>query len=287
MQKLDAINWFPGHMAKAYRLIRAHLPLVDAVLELVDARAPLASKSPYFEQLLAKKPRIIILTKSDLADPHKTALFKRHLSSEFHAPVVELHSNTEPIKQLGVVIRSLLSKKQQSNLQRGMRGRTLKLMVIGIPNVGKSTLINRCARGSKAKVENRPGVTKSKQWIRLEGQLELLDTPGVLWPKFEEKMIGVKLALIGSIKEELLDTTGLAIELLRILISEYPELLSSRYKLSAADIQIPPVALLKTIGEKRNVLMKAGEIDIERVGFLVLKEFRMGAIGGITLDTPE
>ncbi|MDR2817127.1 MAG: ribosome biogenesis GTPase YlqF [Oscillospiraceae bacterium] len=285
MHKTDSINWFPGHMAKAYRLVKLNLSRVDGVIELLDARAPVSSKSPQIEKVLAGKPRIILLNKSDLADPGKTEFFKTYLGDRFKVNVVALDSSqNDAWKRVLGPIELMLSSKSCDNKRKGMFGRTLKLMVLGIPNVGKSTLINRCAHNKKAKVENRPGVTRSEQWVALAEGIELLDTPGVLWPKFEERLIGINLALIGSVKESILDLTGLALELLERLKKGYPACLQRRYALDEKALEKDPFGLLCDIGVRRRMLMRFGEVDIERTARMLLSEFRAGLIGKITLD---
>ncbi|MDR1260781.1 MAG: ribosome biogenesis GTPase YlqF [Oscillospiraceae bacterium] len=287
-QNTANINWFPGHMAKSCRLIKENLSTVDGVLELLDARIPISSKSPEIEKLIANKPRIILLNKSDLADENITKQFAKILNNKLKSVVIPINSTKNNVtERLLGPIKSVLAEKIQRNKMRGMPGKTLKLMIVGIPNVGKSTLINHCVGSRKTQVENRPGVTKSKQWVKLNTEIELLDTPGILWPRFENKTTGIRLALVGSIKDNILDVSNLAIELLETLKVRYPALLTQRFNLKLDISNLPSTKILQEIGIKRKILTQNGEIDLEKTACILLNEFRIGRIGLISLDYPE
>ena len=285
MQKIDNINWFPGHMAKGYRQLKRSLLLVDGILELIDARAPISSKSPEFEKIIGSKKRIILLTKADLVLMPELDRFKNFLTDKYNAKVVITNTSKqqEPSKLLPII--SLEFKEEFiKNKTKGMVGRTLKLMAVGIPNVGKSSLVNQLAKAKKAKVHNKPGATKTQQWVKIDDNIELLDTPGILWPKFEDHNIGIKLALLGSIRDEILDKENLALELLSILKDKYPDYLKQRYKLIENDLKKENYQIIEIIGKKRGVLGAGGSVINERVSALIIDEFRTGKIGKIILD---
>ena len=282
------IQWFPGHMAKTRRLITENLADVDLVLELLDARIPLSSKNPEIERLCGTKPKITLLNKASLADPAASAAWAAKYRSETTRVLLCDCITGEGLGQLMPAVRELLADKLERYAQKGMQGRRLKAMVVGIPNVGKSSLINRLAGRSRAKVENRPGVTRDKQWVTTTIGLDLLDMPGVLWPKFDDTAVGENLALTGAIKDDILDIETLGVLLCRRLRTLYPDQLCARYKLTPADLERCPEDsdLFLAIGRKRGFLISGGEIDTERTANMLLDEFRAAKIGRITLDRP-
>lgn len=282
------IQWFPGHMAKTRRMMEEQIALVDLVVEVVDARIPASSKNPYLDELWKRRPRIIALNKADLADPAKTARWRAWYEAQGYGTILLDALHGKGVSEIAPLAQKLCAEKLAREQERGRQQRALRLMITGIPNVGKSTLINRIAgRKEAAKTGNKPGVTKGKQWIRLRGGLEMLDTPGILWPKFEDPEIGKKIACIGSIREETLDTYTLAGILLDYLRPEYQGLLQERYKLSKEELSQSAEELLLTIGAHRGYKVSGGRIDWERTAKVILDEFRDGKIGRITLETPE
>lgn len=279
-----SINWYPGHMKKTKELIEANLKLVDVVVELLDARIPVSSRNPQFDQLIASKKRIVALNKCDLADASVTNEWIRYYQTK-GIKAIPLNSLTgggvkEILAQVKVEAVHVFEKAKQ----QGRINRPIRLMIVGIPNVGKSSLINKLAGRNAAKAGNKPGVTRGKQWIRLNKEVELFDTPGILWPKIEEDITGIKLACSGAIKDEILNIEDIAYHLIRILSSKYPERLMDRYKLEALDEDA--VLVMDAIGVKRGCLQKGGIIDYEKVARLVIDEFRRGIIGKITLEAP-
>lgn len=283
---MKTIQWFPGHMAKTRRAISANLKLVDAVAELIDARTPLSSRNPEIDALTAKKPRIVLLNKCDLADANATALWVNYLKSEnVTALAVDCKSGRGLNKLMptlkATVLRELMEKRERS----GMGGAPIRMMILGIPNVGKSSLINRLAGGKRAKVEDRPGVTRTKQWVKLQDNTELLDMPGVLWPKFEDQSAAIRLAFTGAISDDILDIETLAMKLLSYLAESYPQSLTERYKIEL-DESDDGLALLEKVGRKRGMVVSGGEINTERAAITVLDEFRSGKLGRITLELP-
>lgn len=285
----DIIQWFPGHMAKTRRMIREMLPKVDLVMELADARIPFSSQNPELPSMIGGKPVLTVLTKSDLADRAAGERWKRYFSENGRSCIFVDCLTGAGFGALPGAVRSVLSEKVRRYEDKGMTGRTLKVMICGIPNVGKSSLINRLAGSKKAKVENRPGVTRDKQWVPAAGGLELLDTPGVLWPKFDNRRVGMNLAVTGAIRDEVFEIQTAAVSLAGILRERYPALLASRYKLGDperfSDLTAEELFLL--IGRKRGFLVSGGEIDEERTANMLLDEFRSGKIGKITLELPE
>ena len=273
-------------MAKTRRAISANLKLVDAVAELIDARAPLSSRNPEIDTLTAKKPRIVLLNKCDLADANATAAWVNYLKSEnVTALAVDCKSGKGLNKLMptlkSTVLRELMEKRERS----GMGGAPIRMMILGIPNVGKSSLINRLAGGKRAKVEDRPGVTRTKQWVKLQDNTELLDMPGVLWPKFEDQSAAIRLAFTGAISDDILDIETLAMKLLSYLAESYPQSLTERYKIEF-DESDNGLALLEKVGRKRGMVVSGGEINTERAAITVLDEFRSGKLGRITLELP-
>lgn len=284
----ELIQWFPGHMAKTRRMMKEMLPQVDAVIEILDARIPISSKNPELYKIVGNKPVLTLFSKSALADPNATARWKaRYEKDGKHCVFIDSASGAG-ITSIPDEIRKLLASKIERYERKGMIGRQLRVMIAGIPNVGKSSLINRLAGGKRAKVEDRPGVTRDKQWITTQYGLELLDTPGVLWPKFEDQTIGENLAVTGAIRDEILDTERMAVILCRRLREKYPDLLAARYKLRdmAQYEDYTDYDLFETIGRKRGFLVAGGEVNTERTAVMLLDEFRGGKIGRITLEEP-
>lgn len=287
-ENTTTINWFPGHMAKTKRMMEEQIKLVDLVVELVDARAPLSSKNDYLNELWQRRPRILLLNKQDLADPKETRAWESYFKESYGA-VVSLDlvhgNNSQKIKDAA---EGLLKEKQEARRKKGMQEKPLRLMITGIPNVGKSTLINQMAkRGEAAKTGNKPGVTRDKQWIRLSGGMLLLDTPGILWPRFDDQEAARRLAFIGCIKEEIMDTYRLSRDLADYLYQEEKDKLLSRYGLADGAALADPDALLLAIGKKRGHIMSGGSVDLERTSRMLLDEFRSGKIGRITLEKRE
>lgn len=275
------IQWYPGHMKKTRDLISTHIKLVDIVVELLDARAPLATTNPQFDDLITSKKRLVILNKADLADEQVNRQWREQLEAE-HKDVLLFNAKTDPPNLLLDKILQVGQFVHTKNVSKGQNKRAIRVMVIGIPNVGKSSLINRLIGKSSAKTGNKPGVTKGKQWLRLSGDVDLFDTPGILWPKFENKEQAVRLALIGSIKDELLDRYELAMELIRTLQHHYPHVFSERYGVGAEQGE----ALLDAIARRRGCLLSGNQVDIERVSRLIVDEFRSGQLGRISLERP-
>lgn len=277
------IQWFPGHMAVTRRLIRENLPDVDVVFELLDARIPQSSRNPEIGKLLQGKPTVVLLNKADLADPDATLRWQKKLCAE-KARCVSVNGKTGAgLSDAVRAARDLLRDKWKQYEAKGI-AKPVRAMVVGIPNVGKSTLINRLAGGRKARAENRPGVTKAKQWVRVDKDLELLDMPGILWPKFEDETVGENLAMTGAIRDEILDGAEIAVNLCKRLADKYPSLLAARYKLTEEEIAREPYETFLAIGRKRGFLRSGGEIDEERCAAVLLDEFRNGVIGRISLE---
>lgn len=282
----QTIQWFPGHMAKTRRLITENLKNVDAVIEILDARIPYSSRNPEIARLCGSKPSILLLNKSSLADPRVTQKWSERYSNE-NTVCIETDCITgKGLSQIAPAIKRLCEDKVNKYEQKGMTGRAIKAMVVGIPNVGKSSLINKLCGNKKAKVENRPGVTLDKQWVSTDIGVLLLDMPGVLWPKFDEKEVGENLAITGAIKDDILDIETIAMILCSRLRDTYPALLCERYKLSSIPTcdELDDYDLLCAIGKKRGFLISGGEVDLERTANMLLDEFRAAKIGQISLD---
>lgn len=280
------VQWYPGHMTKTRRQIQEDLKLIDVVAEVIDARAPASSRNPDFDALFAGKPRIVVMNKSDLADPRATKQWKAWYAVCAQA-VLETNSlNGAGISQIPVAARTAVSDKLERDAARG-RQRPVRLMVVGIPNAGKSSVINRLCGRASAKTGDRPGVTRGKQWVRLKNGLELLDTPGILWPKFDDERTALNLAYIGSIKDEIMDTETLCCHLLEFLRSCYESDLSARYKLEGMHLDsMAGYEILEAIAKKRGFVVSGGELDTLRAANVVLDEFRAAKIGRITLELP-
>lgn len=280
-----AINWFPGHMVKTKREIQNNLKLVDAVIEIRDARIPKSSKNPDIDTLCAGKPRVILLNKSDLTDPKVTKAWKESLTND-ETIVLEVNAlKGEGLNAIKPALLKLLKDKHDRLKAKGLAKITTRAMVVGIPNVGKSTFINKMAKNNIAKTGDRPGVTKNKQWIKTKLGIELMDTPGVLWPKFEDEIVGLNLAFTGAIKDEIMDTEELALKLVERLQETNPEELMTRYKLT--ELHENPLDNLDAIARKRGAIMSGNQIDYNRIAGIILDEFRGGKIGKISLEKPE
>lgn len=280
MGEVQNIQWFPGHMTKTRRLIEADLKLVDAVVEITDARIPESSRNPILDELLGSKPRVMIMNKCDVADENATAAWKRHYESRGICVIVCDCRSGKGINKFLPAVKRMLSELIERRKSRGMIGKALRLMVVGIPNVGKSSFINRMANSKKTKVGDRPGVTRGKQWVSIDRDVELLDMPGILWPKFEDKDVAQRLAFTGAVKDEVVDTAALARSLGELLMNDYSDLMNARYKISGEG------DILDEIAKKRGMLISGGEPDTERAAAALLDEFRGGKIGRITLDEP-
>ena len=279
-----AINWFPGHMKKTQREIKENLKLVDAVIEIRDARIPRSSANPDIDKLLQNKPRIILLNKKDLTEKKITNEWINYLTKD-NVKVLEVNClQGEGLKNIKPLLMELLKEKHDRLKAKGMAKIVTRVMVVGIPNCGKSTLINKLAKNNIAKTGDRPGVTKNKQWIKTSLDIELLDTPGVLWPKFEDEEVALNLAFTGAIKDEVMDIEELAYKLVERLQKYYPENLKERYKIE--EIFEDPLDTLNAIARKRGCLVRGGEIDYNRISVILLDEFRGGKIGKITLERP-
>lgn len=285
----NAINWFPGHMARTRRKITEDIKLVDAVVELLDARIPRSSANPVLREIIRGKPRVVALNKSDLADPAQTKKWIEALKVQ-DLPAVPVESKTgKGIPALYNTIRGELKEQISAWEKKGMSGRPIRVMILGVPNVGKSSIINRMLLGGsagKAEVRDKPGVTRQNRWFTIGKGFELLDTPGVLWPKFKDPEVGEHLAFTGAVKDEILDTEGLSCRLLELLAALYPQALVQRYKLDQELVGVPGHELLEQVGRKRGMLVSGGEIDTERAAAAVLDEFRGGKLGRITLEAP-
>ena len=276
-------QWYPGHMTKAKRMMQENIKLIDLVIELLDARIPLASRNPDIDQLAQNKARMIILNKADLAEDKWNAAWEEYFRNKGYE-VVRINSrNAGKMKSVHSVIQAACKEKIERDRKRGILNRPVRAMVVGIPNVGKSTFINSLAGKACAKTGNKPGVTKGKQWIRLNKQVELLDTPGILWPKFEDQSVGQKLAFIGSIKDEIVNTEDLAAELIRFMNSAYKGVLEEKYQIEGAE---DPYQLLEGIARSRNCLLKGQELDTGKAALLLLDDFRNGKLGRLTLEYP-
>lgn len=282
MSEAQNIQWFPGHMTRTRRQIEAQLKIIDAVVEIVDARIPVSSRNPELAGIISNKPRLILLNKCDMADSNATAQWIQYYAKE-NIPAIAVDCRSgKGISKFKDAVKTLLADKLESYCEKGMVGKPLRVMIVGIPNVGKSSFINRIAGNSRAKVENRPGVTRGNQWFTVDRQLELLDTPGVLWPKFDDKIVGEHLAFTGAVSDRVVDVEYLAMRLLELLARLYPELLTLRY--GDIDLELDSYELLCAIGRKRGMVIRGGETDTLRAANMLLEEFRNCKIGAITLE---
>ena len=284
------LQWYPGHMTKAKRQMMEDIKLIDLVIELLDARVPYSSRNPDIDEIAGSKSRLILLNKADLADLGKTDEWVEEFEKD-GLSVCKINSrDAKDMKQINQMVEKVCAAKFERDRKRGIRNRPVRAMVVGIPNVGKSTFINSYARKAAAKTGNKPGVTTGKQWIRLSNTLELLDTPGILWPKFEDQTVGLHLAMIGSIKDEIVNTEELSLELITLLQEQYPGMLQEYYGYPDIDSAYPgkeEVAVLEAIAKVRGCIAKGGETDYQKAANQVLENFRNGKIGRITLESPE
>ena len=284
-EKLN-IQWFPGHMTKAQRMIEEHMKQVDAVCEILDARIPMASRNPDIDRLAGDKPRIVVLNRTDLADPKATARWRAAFQRQ-GMTVLETDSRSgKGVNGFSGAVRTALHDKIEAYAAKGQVGRAMRVMVLGIPNVGKSTFINKVARRKAAAAGDRPGVTRGKQWITVDQGLLLLDTPGILWPKFEDPEVGMRLAYTGAVKEDVIDTETLACHFIALLAKYYPQTLSERYKLEAPE-GADGYELLQLAGKKRGYLVSGGEVNTERMAKALMDDYRSGKLGKLTLESPE
>ena len=279
------IQWYPGHMTKTRRQIEADLKQVDAICEIVDARIPISSRNPDIDSICGNKPRIVILNRMDLADPNATKRWVAYFKSKGIAAVPTDCKTKKGINDFLPAVRSVLKEKIERDAARGMK-RPLRVMIVGIPNVGKSTLINQISGRKGAKAENRPGVTRGKQWVTVDGGLLLLDTPGILWPKFDDPNVGLALAFTGAVKEDVIDIEELACRLFELLYKRYPQSVKDRYGIDVPE-ETPGYELLEAAGKKRGFLLARGEINTERMAKVLLDEYRGGKLGKLTFEYPE
>lgn len=285
---MQNIQWFPGHMTKTKRQIQASLKLVDAVAEILDARIPLSSKNPDLQKLIQNKPKVVLLNKCDMANQTATSRWIDYYASQGITAIAVDCKSGKGLNKFAPAVNNVLSERRERLKAKGMVNPMLRIMIVGIPNVGKSSFINRVAKQNRAKVEDRPGVTRGNQWYSIAKNIEMLDTPGVLWPKFDDKIVGERLAFTGAVKDQILDTELLAVRLLDFLRSLKPADFIARFKLEDIDLDASDsYELLNVIGKKRGMLISGGEIDTERAAIMLLDEFRSGKLGRITLEMPE
>ena len=288
MSDMQNIQWFPGHMTKTKRQIQASLKLVDAVAEIIDARIPVSSRNPDLNKLLQNKPRLILMNKSDMANATATKMWMDFYAKQgITALAIDCKSGRN-LNRVPAAVDAVLKEKIDRLKAKGMKNPTMRLMIVGIPNVGKSSFINKIVKQNRAKVEDRPGVTRGNQWFTISKNLEMLDTPGVLWPRFDDKLVGEHLAFTGAVKDQVVDIELLAVRLLDFLRRLKPEDFISRFKLEATDLDnTDSYDLLRLIGKKRGMLVSGGEIDTERAAIMLLDEFRAGKLGRITVEMPN
>lgn len=281
------LQWFPGHMAKTRRLLKENIKLVDAVIEIVDARLPLSSQNPEIDKIIGKKPRLVVLNKCDMADRVTNKEWILWFKSK-GVSAIEINSlNGYGFKNIDKELDEILSEKYKKDEAKGIKRHAVRLMVVGIPNVGKSSFINKLTGRAAAKTGNRPGVTQAKQWIRIAGKYELLDTPGILWPKFEDKEVAKRIAFTGGIKDEIMDIEELAFYLVAFLQAYYPENIKKRYKIDEDISDVDSWELVEKIGKKRGCIVSGGRVDTLRASNLILDDFRGAKIGNISLEVPE
>ena len=279
------INWYPGHMKKTREAIQKNLSLVDVVFELLDARIPYSSQNPVIDSIVKDKPRIIILNKSDLANDKANSLWQNHYRDSDVPSILFNSLSGKGVENILKLASEVLKDKRKSYEDRGVINRPIRAMILGIPNVGKSTLINTLSGRKGTRTGNKPGITKVNQWIKIKGSLELLDTPGILWPKFEEEVVGLNLAFTGAIKDEILDTETLALKLIEVLMNIAPESLMKRYNIELQNAT--PLEIMESIANRRGCILKRGEFDYTKTSNIVLDEFRKGVIANITLELPK
>ena len=284
--QMQGLSWFPGHMTKTKRMIVAEIKHMDAVCEIVDARIPLASRNPDVDEMVGDKPRMMVLNRVDQADPRQTKRWAAYFRNKGYAVLEANAKGGMGTAQFAGAVRELLRDKLASYAEKGQVGRVVRVMVLGIPNVGKSTFINKVAKRRTAKAEDRPGVTRSKQWVPVDSTLELLDTPGILWPKFDDPQVGIHLAFTGAIKDDVMDLEELACYLMEYLGKHYADVLSERSKIEVEQEDTGYDLLIKA-GRKRGFLMRGAEVDTERMARILLDEFRGGKLGRFTLETVE
>ncbi|MCP1305916.1 ribosome biogenesis GTPase YlqF [Paenibacillus tyrfis] len=285
------IQWFPGHMTRARRQIQEKLKLIDMAIELLDARVPLSSRNPMIDEILQNKPRLVLLNKHDLADPEVTRQWIEFFAEQGLKAIPIDSVGGNPVKEIMQRSKELLSEKIQAQLRKGMNPRAIRALIVGIPNVGKSTLINRMAGRKIAATGDKPGVTKGQQWIKVGTEMELLDTPGILWPKFEDQSVGLRLAATGAIKEEILQVEEIALFAMRYLTEHYAQAVKERFGVEEVP-QDPAdtdaiVALMEAVGRKRGALMSGGRVDLEKASLAILRELRAGKLGRISLEAPD
>lgn len=281
------LQWFPGHMAKTRRMISEHLKLIDVVVELLDARLPLSSRNPEIDRIVGARPRILVMNKADIADQAITEAWKDWFTKKGYAVIAVDSQSGKGFSALNEAIDKVMKEKYERDKAKGIQRHSVKMMVVGIPNVGKSSFINRLSGRGATKTGDRPGVTTAKQWIRIAGKYELLDTPGILWPKFESPEVAKRIAFTGGIKDEIIDIEELACELLMYLVKKYPDLLLERFKVEPEKLNLEPYELLEAIGRKRGCVVSGGNIDTFRAASLLLDDFRAAKIGKISLELPE
>lgn len=285
MSEAQSIQWFPGHMTRTKRQIEKYLKQVDTVAEIVDARIPVSSRNPDLNRLIQNKPRVILLNKSDMADAAATKEWITYYQQQNVKAIPMDCKSGKGMNAFQPAVKEILAPRIEAWKRKGMVGRTIRVMVVGVPNVGKSSLINKLSHGNHAAVEDRPGVTRANQWFSIGKGFDLLDTPGVLWPKFDDKVVGEHLAFTGAVKDDVVDTEELAARLLELLCKLYPAALCARYKLDETGFtELAGWQILEQIGQKRGMLIPGGEIDMERASIMLLDEFRAGKIGRITLE---
>lgn len=288
MNEMQNIQWFPGHMTKTKRQIQSSLKLVDAVAEILDARIPLSSKNPDLQKLIQNKPKVVLLNKCDMANQTATNRWIDYYASQGITAIAVDCKSGKGLNKFAPAVNNVLSERRERLKAKGMVNPMLRIMIVGIPNVGKSSFINRVAKQNRAKVEDRPGVTRGNQWYSIAKNIEMLDTPGVLWPKFDDKIVGERLAFTGAVKDQILDTELLAVRLLDFLKNLKPADFIARFKLDDVDLNtVDSYELLNIIGKKRGMLISGGEINTERAAIMLLDEFRSGKLGRITLEMPE
>ena len=285
-QQKQIIQWFPGHMAKTRRLIKEQLKLVDAVTMILDARIPISSLNPEIDEITEGKPKIVLLNKADLADENATARWIKYYNSQGSSALAVDCRTGRGLNAFRPLVREVLKDKIKQNEDKGMKGKTLRIMVIGIPNTGKSSFVNKMGAGGKAKVEDKAGVTRNNQWFVIGGGIELLDTPGVLWPKFDDPEVGDRLAFTGGVKDQILDMEILVCRFLDMMKKNYPERLTERYNITSFE-DAQSYEILEMIGRKRGMLISGGEVNTERAAIAILDEYRAGKLGRITFELPE